>query len=212
LAVRKAPWQLSSEAFSRLLAALSPDVETAGDRYEELRRALLRFFEWRGAWEPEVCADETLDRVARKIEDGEEVRDVAAFTRGVARMVLMEDLKRARRRPVPLLEKHEHAVSEPRPEEADEAAACLQRCLSSLLPSGRELIVRYYEGMGAAKIDNRRHLAHQMGIPPGALRSRAQRLRGRLEDCVRSCVRSRSGGTAGASGARHGSGGGHHHG
>ena len=61
LVARPQPWQLTRDAFSRLLAALSPDVEVAGARYEELRRALLRFFEWRGAWDPEARTDETLD-------------------------------------------------------------------------------------------------------------------------------------------------------
>jgi DNA-directed RNA polymerase specialized sigma24 family protein len=189
---RPQAWQLSRDAFSRLLAALSPDAEAAGARYEELRRALLRFFEWRGAREPEARADETFDRVARKIEEGEQIQDAVAYTRAVARLVLLEDAKRSRRRPVELLEHHAPAAAEPRDADADECAACLDRCLAGLPASSRELIVRYYDSAGGRTIDNRSRLASEMGIPQGALRNRAQRIRDRLEECVRACLRARA--------------------
>src|SRR5262249_39699376 len=60
-------WELTPEAFSKLLAELSPDPEVAGEKYEELRGQLIKFFEWRGSFFPDQRADETLNRVARKI-------------------------------------------------------------------------------------------------------------------------------------------------
>ena len=191
MAGRPDAWQISPAAFARLLEALDPDPESAGRRYEDLRRALQRFFEWRGAWDADESADVTLDRVARKIEAGEPVQSVAAYARGVARLVLREDLKRARRRGVPVHEGHAHTTFEPEALRADDADLCLERCLAELGPASRELLVRYYEEGGSARIDSRRALADELGIPASAVRSRVQRLRDRLEACVRACLRAR---------------------
>lgn len=184
-------WQLSPAAFARLLAALDADPDAAGRGYEELRRALQRFFEWRGAWDPDESVDVTLDRVARRLEAGEDVQSVAAYARGVARLVLREDQKRARRRGVPIEEGHARTAFEPALLRTDDADLCLERCLAGLGPGSRELLVRYYEEGGTARIDSRRSLADELGIPPSAVRSRVQRLRDRLEECVRHCLRER---------------------
>ena len=54
------------------------------------RQKLLKFFEWRGATAPEDHADEVLNRLARKIEHGEALRDLSSYSVGVARMMLLE--------------------------------------------------------------------------------------------------------------------------
>ena len=82
-------------------------------------------------------------------------------------------------------------IVEPAVLRADDADLCLERCLAQLGPGGRELLVRYYEEGGTARIDSRRALAEELGIPAGAVRNRVQRLRDRLEECVRSCLRAR---------------------
>jgi RNA polymerase sigma factor (sigma-70 family) len=204
VAGRPDAWQLSPAAFARLLAALDPDPDGAGRRYEELRRALQRFFEWRGAWDPDASTDVTLDRVARKIEAGEEVQSVTAYARGVARLVLREDLRRARRRSVPIQDAYARTDVEPAVLRADDVDLCLEGCLAELGPDSRELLVRYYEESGSSRIDSRRQLADELGIPASAVRSRVQRLRDRLEACVRGCLRARA--------VRHGSESGGHHG
>ncbi len=48
---------LTSETFAALLFSLDADRERAGEKYEDLRRTLIRFFEWRGAPFPEEHAD-----------------------------------------------------------------------------------------------------------------------------------------------------------
>ena len=83
-------WVLSQEAFDKLLLAFDPDREQAGYKYEMLRQKLLKFFEWRGATAPEDHADEVLNRLARKIEHGEALRDLSSYSVGVARMMLLE--------------------------------------------------------------------------------------------------------------------------
>src|SRR6185295_6096769 len=80
---------ITAPGFARLLARLHSDVEQAGQEYERLRRALVKFFDWRGALSPDECADETLDRLARKLEQTT-VDDVGNYAHGIARLVLLE--------------------------------------------------------------------------------------------------------------------------
>jgi len=177
---------LTSTALAGLLARLGPDEERAGAAYEDLRRALVAFFEWRGAFTPEECADESLDRLARRLEDGEEVRDVPRFARGVARLVLLEHWRRPDARRAELSER----MASPAPAAPDDEAPhlCLERCLRALADDGRRLILDYYQETGRARIERRQAMARAMGLSEAALRNRAQRLRDRLEACLADCL------------------------
>src|SRR5262245_43479522 len=82
---------LSPRSFEKLLAFLAPDREAAGWRYEAIRRRLVTFFECRGCPRPEDLADEVIDRVARKVEEGGAViPSPEAYFYGVARNVERE--------------------------------------------------------------------------------------------------------------------------
>ena len=178
---------ITAEDFARLLARLHPDAEQAGQEYERLRRALLKFFDWRGAWLPEECADETIDRLARKLEQTA-VENVPNYAHGIARLVLLE------RRRWPVVSSIEGvkdgitAAIPPEPEEDNGRLDCFDRCLDELSAEHRTLLLRYYEGERQAKISGRRRLAASIGVTDSALRNRVQRLRERLEACVRRCA------------------------
>src|SRR5215510_12590312 len=83
-------WVLTQDAFDKLLTSLDEDRDTAGEKYLEIRNNLIRFFEWRGSPFPEDHADETINRIAKKISEGEEIRNPASYYIGVARMLLLE--------------------------------------------------------------------------------------------------------------------------
>jgi len=180
---------LTAGAFAALLSRLGPDAERAGAVYEHLRRALVSFFAWRGAATPEECADETLDRLARRLDDGVVVEDVAPFARGIARLVLLEHWRRSEARGVSLDGLGSgHPVT---PEPPDEVLSeCLSRCLSELAPESRDLILEYYVAEGRRRIEARKHIAQALGVSESALRNRAQRLRDRLERCLTLCLAS----------------------
>lgn len=179
------PWTLSSSAFDRLLAILDDDRDVAAVAYGQLRQRVVGLHRWWGADDPDGLADQTLDRAARKLQEGASVErgDFGAYVRGVARMVFYE----AARQPRP--------VGLDREPLADSYAAeqvpldCLDECLSSLDATDRRLLLRYYDGRD--QIAERRQLAREMGITPTALRLRTHRLRARLEACVTSCVKRR---------------------
>ena len=185
-------WELTASALERLLARLDPDAERAADAYETLRLGLTRFFDWRGAHFPDECADETLNRLARRLDEGAEVTDPRGFALGIARMVLLE---RARSPQVRQDELDERVLDAPAPPPADvepHLHECLDSCLASLSDDARTLILEYYQDQRREKIDRRMRLATTLGLSANALRSRAQRVRDRLEQCVRACAGSRA--------------------
>jgi DNA-directed RNA polymerase specialized sigma24 family protein len=166
------------------LCLLDADRERAGARYEAIRRKLVRFFECRGCSHADELADETIDRVGRRLAEGEQVRhaDVGAYFHGVARNVLRESW---RSRPT-----HEPAAAPFPATDGQETMAerrlrCLETCLAALPPDERQLILWYYQAGEQIHIAARKRLAGALGIGMNALRIRAHRIRGRLEACVR---------------------------
>lgn len=184
----KKDWVLTQEAFDRLLLLLDPDREQAGRKYERLRLKLLKFFEWRGSTAPDALADESLNRVARRIDEGQHVTNLDAYSYGVARMVFSESLKLGQREREALSAAPPHEQADDEDPERAARRACFERCLGELPEPSRRLIVEYYCGEGTAKIERRRRLAGALGIQLNALRIRAHRIRLGIEACVRGCV------------------------
>lgn len=188
-------WSLTQKGFARLLHSLDGDLGQAADKYEKLRQGLVRFFDWRGARSPEDCVDITFDRVAKRLDAGETIEDVSSYCRGVARLVLLEDLRAPERRMTEFEEARGQVWRHEGEGESDTLLAeCLDRCLATLPESNRTLILRYYSEQKRRKIDDRAAMATELGVPQSALRSRAQRIRNALEKCVVQCTRRLEGG------------------
>ena len=174
---------LTETGFKRLLESLDSDREIAGQKYERIQRKLISFFEWRGCRAAEELADRTIDRVSRRLIEGEEIRakDPSVYFYAVARNIAHEwwnTQKQPARFLGPL------AVAPNQLDDAEERFHCLDQCLEQLAPEAKYLILEYYEARGQQKIDNRRRLAVELRITPSALRLRAQRIREQLERCV----------------------------
>ena len=186
---------LSESAFAKLLSSLSADREQAGEEYESLRRTLIKFFEWRSAPFPEEQVDETFNRVARKLEEGVQVKNIGAYCYEVARLVCLESFKGhdTKRSPLDVL-KGEASVATSSDEslEKELRLSCLDTCLGELPSESRELIVEYYKDDRRSRIDHRKALATRLGLRRDALANRAQRLRDKLEQCVAKCLKKRA--------------------
>jgi DNA-directed RNA polymerase specialized sigma24 family protein len=180
---------MSAEALAGFLSCLDPDADRAGEKYESLRLTLMKFFDWRGAHFPEECADETINRVIRKIDEGQTIRDIPTYCHGVARLVLLERLKGPESRRTDFEELPPAALVAHEPEEEDEKQDCFEQCLKQLPLESRRLILQYYDDERRGKINLRLAMAERLGIPLNALRSRAQRIRNRLEECVNGCLK-----------------------
>jgi DNA-directed RNA polymerase specialized sigma24 family protein len=196
----KKNWVLTGEAFEKLLLALDPDRERAAQRYERVRCRLITFFECRHCHSPEEQADVTMNRVARRLEEGGEIYadDPESFFLGVARNVVHEYWTEANKTSTPLdglpPDKH-HSPAPPEIIDREEERKCIERreeclehCISELVPEKQTLIRRYYQGETSTKIRNRKLLAEELNIPVSALRIRALRIREALERCMLRCL------------------------
>jgi len=184
---------LTRESFEILLAQLDPDRERAGELYETIRRRLIRLFEWRGCASPEDLADETFNRVARKLAEGVKLHsaDPYSYFCGVAHLRFKE-VSRSAARERKAIDAHGDLLLPtalpvvPEEEPGNRRLDCLRQCLAALQPDQRELVLRYHTGDG--NIRNRKALSQELGIPMNALRIRVHRVRRRLEDCLDACL------------------------
>jgi len=181
-------WTLTQEAFDRLLVALGGDRDSAAQKYLEIRTNLVRFFEWRGCSFPEDHADETINRIAKRVGEGEEILNYSGYAVGVARLLLLEINKGRQREQLALAEIGQTSEAYEEKDDGEHRLVCLRSCLETLTTDNRALILQYYQGEKGEKIQNRKKLMDQFGIPVNTLRMRALRLREKLQSCVEECV------------------------
>jgi DNA-directed RNA polymerase specialized sigma24 family protein len=165
----------------------------------------VKFFERNKCAGTEALADETIDRVAKRLEI-EEVRDVNLFCFGVARRIYLESRRKAAR-VVSIQENPEGEalladdmdLEERIVEELTQAKGlrCLEKCLGSLPSACHHLIVEYYKGERQARITQRQDLARNRGISIETLRNEAHIVRERLKGCVHKCLKKNSWETVG---------------
>jgi DNA-directed RNA polymerase specialized sigma24 family protein len=187
------PQDLDQSSLRALLDALDPDDSEAGEKYENLRLRLIRFFRWNRCLRAEELADTALDRLAAKARDvSVRIEDPGKFVTGIARMLLHE-YRAGEIRERKMLTHFSWLLAFRRsPEVAEEEREdALSRCLEALPRENRHLIERYYSGDAGERIRDRKAFAEEIGIEVNALRNRALRLRRQLELCIsRRLVRS----------------------
>jgi len=133
----KKEWVLSREAFDAFLAWLDPDRERAGERYEEIRRELIKDFVRRECSDAETLADEVIDRVIGKLPEisGTYAGDPALYVYAVAKNFLQRWwLNGSETRSLP-------PVNEPKRQTGVKAA---WRRTGHPVAEGREFILNYY--------------------------------------------------------------------
>lgn len=189
---------LTKDSLQRLLNWLDGGADSDGYAYVEMRRRLRDYFARKNCRTADDLADETLTRVARRLEEeGIALTETPArYCYIVARFVFLEHLREAKSHRVAAQPSGDIALQLPASSAADAAEAagtreklmvCLETCLEQLDPLNRRIITRYYIGSERAKIDNRRELAEGLGLSLNAVTIRASRVRTRLEACIRRC-------------------------
>ncbi len=191
------------DAPAHLLRWLSPDEEQAAQRYERLRGKLLELFARRGvpSCVREELADETLDRVGRKLANGEAIQnpEPMAYVHGVARHVLSEYWRKQKQqvRSEVLFEslspRDKAALESGRQQweeqqEKERWLECLDEFLKSLPPEDESLLRACHQDAPQRQADNRRAAAHKLGLAESSLRAQLHRIRQTLERKVRACV------------------------
>jgi DNA-directed RNA polymerase specialized sigma24 family protein len=191
---KKKDWQPSPTAFRKLLEWFDQGVDSEGQTFLEMRSRLVAYFDRKGCQIPDELADETLNRIARRLEEeGKlETETPAKYCYIVARFVFLEFL-RAQSREKELrseMQREPQATAEDQNnrDTRERMLECLDQCTGKLDSDQRELILSYYVGKEKVKIENRRRLATSLKITMNALSIRACRIRDRLEECVTRCV------------------------
>ena len=140
----KKQWVLTQAAFDRLLVFFDADREYAGEKYELLRLKLIKYFEWQDSLTPEELADETINRVARKIIEGEVIQNLNGYVFGTARHLASEQRKDRQRRQIAFKQLPDYLKLLQSEDIIPRRLECCEICLSSLSEKKRELIIAYY--------------------------------------------------------------------
>ena len=196
----KKDWLLTESAFRQFLNWLDEGVDSGGEKYLEMRRRLVSYFDRKNCISPDELADETLNRVSRRLEEEGSIDSAspAHYCYIVAKYIFLEYLRRSERAQVNIDDLSRLGDTSLSPsaisgrarnaESEEKRLDCLEHCLRSLESSHREMIVRYYQGEQKAKIENRRAMAEASSITMNALGIRVCRIRDRLEACVTRCL------------------------
>ncbi len=175
---------MTQDEFNQLLAWLDTDPDRAGQRYESIRRNLITVFLNRQCNEPEDLADETINRVAKRVPELRKsyIGDPERYFHGVAKNVRREYYRRSSR-------VIQISPPEPQSDEVSPYSRCLEKCLAQLPPEQARLILLYYEEQKKAKIESHRAIGEALNLKAGALRARVFRVREKLRKCIEDCVK-----------------------
>ena len=191
---RERTWSLDASAFHGLLARLDPDPDQAAEQYEALRVRLIQLFEWRRCTQAEDLADQVLNRLAKRLEQGADVppEKVRAYSFGIAYRLFLEELRRDKARHAAVREQ-QPLMADPEPTATllRERRQCLEQCLRSLPEGRRDMVYRYYGAERKARREERRQLAEELGITDNNLWVRVHRCRRQIEECVNECLERR---------------------
>lgn len=178
--------------FNDLLRWLDAGVDSGGGTYLDMRARLVAYFDRKRCPFPDDLADETLNRVAKRLQEVGTIEDVppARYCYIVARYVFLESLRSPERLVVQHTAEARAGVRPAaEPGAGEELLECLDRCLDALGAADRTLILEYYSAESGSKIARRRALAASLGLTSNALAIRASRIRARLEACVTECAK-----------------------
>ena len=109
-------------------------------------------------------ADETFNRVARKLAEGVKIKNIGGYCYEVARLVCLEAFKGHDNKRSPLEAIDLETTASSTNEEALEKEmrlSCLDDCLRGLPDESRELILQYYRDDSRSRIDHRKALAQR---------------------------------------------------
>jgi DNA-directed RNA polymerase specialized sigma24 family protein len=192
----KKDWTPTESSFQKFLYWLDEGVDSSGEKYLEMRRRLVAYFDRKNSLSPDELADETLVRVAQKLEEKGQITDLspAHYCYITAKFVFLEDVRHTKRSQVGLKEisadgRPDRAVPKMLFENQEQQFDCLDRCLKKLSTGDSELILEYYQGEQQEKIQRRRQLGEKLGLTANALSIRACRIRSKVETCVKDLLR-----------------------
>jgi DNA-directed RNA polymerase specialized sigma24 family protein len=172
-----------AEAYRTLLARLDPDPQRAAEEFHKLRKIAIRIAHGRCS-DPENVAGEAIDRMVRRMAEGEEINNLRGYLYTVTLNVLQETWREERRFTPELPEWLEEVGWQI--EDRMTRLITVRDCLKKISRKDRILIEQYYES------SDRKEMAREMECTENALRLRAFHIREKLERCARRTIGKRA--------------------
>jgi DNA-directed RNA polymerase specialized sigma24 family protein len=163
---------------------LDSNPAEAAEKYEEIRLRLIKYFTCNGCGDQaEDLADETFDRVAKKLERGEIPEPFTGNKRlyffAFAKNIRLENLRKPPEiQPPPLVT----------PDRTEDESQCLEKCVPILSSEDRWLAIEYYRCEKSTKVAHHKKLAKKFDLGLAGLRTRIHRIRERLRPCIEDCL------------------------
>lgn len=184
--------EITPKDFSGLLEYLSPDADEAAKKYEEMRARLIKFFYFRGCFDPETLADEVINRITVKLP-GERFADAGAFAGyfySFASNIYLEEVRK-RKKTISIEEVSSEAGDGGASAKHSSVSACLERCLLAHPPKERKLLLEYYSFEKGNHAEQRKRMANEQNISEQSLYAFVARVKKSLRDCVKNCLNER---------------------
>jgi DNA-directed RNA polymerase specialized sigma24 family protein len=171
----------NEEAFNKLLRRLEPRYDSTYGQYVNFRHKLVKFFAWRRCEDPESLADETIGRLVKNLNAGQEIHSENAYSYIYAIAVnLFKEFLREKKKDQQMVENWQP----PRPPVAEAVRDCRSLCLQSLSKEKMELLEKYY-----LDEESRDDLALIHGGSINALRLQVHRIKNELRICYQKCLK-----------------------
>lgn len=182
----KQRWSPTPESFEKLLLWLGANREEGAKRYEAIRQRLVMYFGCNNCGDAdEYLADETIDRLMKKLER-DEIPEPFTGDRELYFLSFARNIRRehhaARGREVPRL------VIDPDRIQVEAEDACLAECVRVLQQEDRWLAIEYYRFDRTTKIAHHSDLADRSHLSKAGLRTRIHRIRAQLRPCIKECL------------------------
>ncbi len=175
--------------FESLLSWFSQNRELAGEMYEKIRVGLIRYFYFKGCKNGEELADETINRVTKKLVslDLSTTNKPVTIFYGFAQNVVLEELRKDKLK-VPI----DPNFREKTQDNNEPKFSCLDECLKKLPINDETLLRQYYEKSKSEKAVHRQKLAQDYDLSEVNLHVKLHRLRKTLRNCIENCLRKKN--------------------
>lgn len=171
---------LDENTFDELFKLLEPDAAlTTESRFNHCRRKLFKFFVWRRCEDPDSLADETIVRLLKNVDNGQEISSDRpySYVYAIATNVFHEYVRgRKKNAQLSAVDDASKVVFAPTED------GCGPLCLKKLAPQKRELLAHYY-----LDDDDRDQIAQEQSSSIKALRVKIHRIKQELKRCWEDC-------------------------
>jgi DNA-directed RNA polymerase specialized sigma24 family protein len=172
---------VNNDKFDSLLVRLEPVYVNSENRYKQLRQKMVKFFAWKRCRDPESLADETITRLLKNVQMGQEIfaTNPYSYVYSIAQNVYREHLREIARLEV-VIDDGDIASSP----STEEIRDCRIQCLQGLSGDQLEMLKRYYMSGESSE-----EVARARNMSLNALRIYIHRVKCNLKDCHNNCVK-----------------------